>query len=91
MTQEELAARARLHPTYISGLERGRQIPSLSTLEQLARGLDVDLPSLVDFPEGGGARDRAREELELIVRRLKDADVALVRKARRIVDVLASR
>ena len=89
MTQEALAARANLHPSYISGLERGLQIPSLSTLEQLAKGLNVALPVLVDFPETAGSpKDRVRDELELINRRLKNLDLATVRKARKIVDLL---
>ena len=91
MTQETLAARANLHPSYISGLERGRQIPSLSTLEQLAKGLNVALPVLVDFPESSNkAKDRVREELELIAMSLKNCDVATVRKARKIIDLLVS-
>ena len=92
MTQEALAARAHLHPSYISGLERSRQIPSLSTLEQLAKGLDVPLPSLVDFPEPGkGPKDRIREELELINQRLKSLDLGTVRKARKLIEILVSR
>ena len=89
LTQEALSARAGLHATYISVLERGRQIPSLLTLEQLAKGLDVDLPALLDFPESGGSRnDRIREELEMICRRLKNCDLAMVRKARKQIEIL---
>ena len=91
MTQEALAAGARLHPSYISGLERGRQIPSLSTLEQLARGLNVDIAVLVDFPESKGPKDRVREELELIQRRLRSQELSTVRKARKIIDLLVSK
>lgn len=91
MTQEALAAKAGLHPTYISGLERGRQIPSLSTIEQLARGLSVGMPSLVDFPESDKSlKDRSREELELIARVLRSRDLATVRKARKMIELLVS-
>ncbi len=90
MTQEALAASARLHPSYISGLERGRQIPSLSTLEQLARGLNVDMAVLVDFPDSKAPKDRVREELELIQRRLRSQDLNTVRKARKIIELLTS-
>ncbi len=46
LSQEELAHRADLHRTYVSGLERGVRNPTLTVLEKLARGLDVTLPTL---------------------------------------------
>ncbi len=45
LSQEELAHRADLHRTYVSGLERGVRKPTLTVLEKLARGLDVTLPT----------------------------------------------
>ena len=44
LTQEALAARAGLHPGYVSSLERGAQIPRLTILEQLAKGLTPVFP-----------------------------------------------
>ena len=44
LSQEELAHRADLHRTYVSGLERGVRNPTLTVLEKLARGLDVTIP-----------------------------------------------
>lgn len=46
LSQEELAHRAELHRTYVSGLERGVRNPTLTVLEKLARGLDVTIPTL---------------------------------------------
>ncbi len=87
MTQETLAARAGLHTTYISVLERGHQVPSLLTLERLAKGLNVDLPVLVDFPESSGNKaDRMREELAMLTRRLQKSDLATVRRIRRGIE-----
>jgi transcriptional regulator with XRE-family HTH domain len=40
-TQEELAHRARLHPTYIGGVERGERNISLDNILKVARGLGV--------------------------------------------------
>ena len=37
LTQEELAERAGINPKYISGIERGRENPTLDTLLRLAR------------------------------------------------------
>lgn len=47
-TQEELAAKARKHPTYIGGIERGERNPTLLVLADLARALGVNLPDLLD-------------------------------------------
>ena len=43
LSQEELAHRARLHWTYVSGLERGQQTPTLDVVNRLARALGVTL------------------------------------------------
>lgn len=48
-SQEELAERAGLHRTYVSGVERGVRNPTVTVLEKLARGLGVSMPDLVSF------------------------------------------
>ncbi|MGH6691774.1 MAG: helix-turn-helix domain-containing protein, partial [Gammaproteobacteria bacterium] len=40
-TQEELAARAGLHWTYVGGIERGERNPALDNVARLARSLGV--------------------------------------------------
>jgi transcriptional regulator with XRE-family HTH domain len=40
-TQEDLAARADLHPTYISDVERGVRNPSWDVVARLAEGMGV--------------------------------------------------
>lgn len=49
ISQEELADRAGIHRTYVSGVERGIRNPTVTVLEKLAAGLGVDLPTLVTF------------------------------------------
>ncbi len=46
-TQQQLAEAAELDRTYISGLERGKQNPTLGALLRLARALDVPVERLV--------------------------------------------
>jgi transcriptional regulator with XRE-family HTH domain len=41
LTQEELAARADLHPTYVSDVERGVRNPSWDVVARLAEGMGV--------------------------------------------------
>ena len=48
ISQEELAARAGLHRTYVSDLERGARNPSLESVERLARALELSLPVLFE-------------------------------------------
>jgi len=46
VSQEELAARAGLHRTYISGVERGVRNPTIVVLEKVADALGVELAAL---------------------------------------------
>ena len=48
-TQEEVAHRAGIHVTYLSGIERGVRNPSLTSICALAAGLDVPVSQLFDF------------------------------------------
>jgi transcriptional regulator with XRE-family HTH domain len=42
LSQEEVALRADMKRSYVSGIELGRRNPSVKTLERLALALDVD-------------------------------------------------
>lgn len=43
LSQEELAARAGIDRTYISGVERGVRNPTLEVMQKIARALGADL------------------------------------------------
>ncbi len=47
LTQEELADRAGMHVTYVSGIERGLRNASLVNLDRLAGGLEMSLSALM--------------------------------------------
>jgi transcriptional regulator with XRE-family HTH domain len=49
-SQEELAAKAGLHRTYISGIERGVRNPTLVIVELIANALDVPAADLLQTP-----------------------------------------
>jgi len=51
LTQEELASRANLHGTDISGLESGRRNPTLKALRQVSRALGVATSELLALAE----------------------------------------
>jgi len=47
-SQEQLAARARVHRVYIARLELGQQDPRVSVLLKIARALKVKVSDLVE-------------------------------------------
>lgn len=46
ITQEELAFRANISPSYMSAIERGITDTTISTAKRLAKALGVNLPDL---------------------------------------------
>ncbi|MBU0896694.1 MAG: helix-turn-helix transcriptional regulator [Candidatus Omnitrophica bacterium] len=49
LSQEELAEKANIHPTYIEVIERGEQAPTLDTIEKIAKALDIKVKELFAF------------------------------------------
>ncbi len=46
LTQEQLAERSGLDPSYISGIERGVRNPSVLSLVRLAKGFEITLSEM---------------------------------------------
>lgn len=46
LSQEELAHRAKIHQTYLSGVERGRRNPTAVVMQRIAEALDADIEDL---------------------------------------------
>ena len=49
ISQEELAFRAGLDRTYVSGIERGRRNPSLKSMQRVAAELDISLDQVFNL------------------------------------------
>ncbi|MBC7767213.1 MAG: helix-turn-helix transcriptional regulator [Phycisphaerales bacterium] len=47
-SQEELAAQAELHRTYVSGVERAVRNPTIMIIERLAKALKVSAAALLE-------------------------------------------
>lgn len=62
LSQRQLAARMSVPRTYVSKIENEKATPTLSSLERLARALEVTVPDLLS----GGERNRQEEIRELI-------------------------
>ena len=62
LSQRQLAARMSVPRTYVSKIENEKATPTLSSLERLARALEVTVPDLLS----GGERNRQEEVRELM-------------------------
>jgi len=62
LSQRQLALRMSVPRTYVSKIENEKATPTLSSLERLARALEVSVPDLLS----GGERTRQEEVRELM-------------------------
>src|SRR5271170_4397589 len=62
LSQRQLALRMSVPRTYVSKIENEKATPTLSSLERLARALEVSVPNLLS----GGERSRQEEVRELM-------------------------
>src|SRR5207248_6326382 len=62
LSQRQLALRMAVPRTYVSKIENDKATPTLSSLERLARALEVTVPELLN----GGERTRQEEMRELL-------------------------
>src|ERR1700690_105300 len=62
LSQRQLALRMSVPRTYVSKIENEKATPTLSSLERLARALEVSVPDLLS----GGERNRQEEISELM-------------------------
>jgi len=51
LSQEQLAEKANLHPTFIGKIERAEINPSIVTLEKIAQAFNMPLSQLLSFPD----------------------------------------
>ena len=49
LTQEKLAEKVKVHPTYIGKIELGKINPSVKRLYLISRALDIKLTDVFDF------------------------------------------
>lgn len=70
LTQEQLAERARVHPTFISRIEGGRAMPSLDVLARLAGALGVSAADVLRVTLEPGRPSAQAEDLRAEIREL---------------------
>src|SRR4029078_3593119 len=62
LSQRQLAGRMSVPRTYVSKIENEKATPTLSSLERMAKALEVTVPELLS----GGERNRQEEIMELM-------------------------
>lgn len=60
LSQEELADRAGLDRTYVSGIERGRRNPTVGVLQRIADALGADLDVIFATAREIGMRNQGK-------------------------------
>ena len=85
MTQESLAEKAKLHGTYIGGIERGERNVSVDNIGKIATGLGIEPMELFRFRTH---RDRKHIEEEL-KQMLKSHDPEIVLRILEMIEEIS--
>lgn len=59
LSQEELAEKCGLHPTYIGQVERGEKNATIESISKIASGLSVSLSTLFENIESSALADKS--------------------------------
>lgn len=79
MTQEELAEKLDIHPSYVGQLERGEREASLHTLEKLADTFALPPAELLGEEKDNADREALIKECEKLLQLCSPAQLATVR------------
>ena len=74
MSQEALAEKCGLHPTYIGKLERGEKNATLESIGKIADGLSVSLSRLLENIDSGSDGDNIPLEAYRILQERSETD-----------------
>ena len=78
LSQEELAERTGLHPTYIAKIELGMRLPSLEVLSRLAAALGTSVAGIVEAMDEAHSSSPQREA-EVLFQGLSPGQISLTR------------
>ncbi len=90
LTQSELAEECELSDNFIGLLERGKNSPSIFTLEKLARALHVSMAELFAFDKTSEnsiilQRDKREKAIRKLLRAKNDDDLQLIAKVTELI------
>ena len=73
ISQEQLAEKANLHPTFIGNIERAETNPTITTLEKIARVFKITTGELITFPED---KPSVGSDVDILKKALRLLDLA---------------
>lgn len=77
-SQEKLAEKSGLSPTYIGNIERAEQNPTLTTLEKIAKAFNITVEELLSFPDDKKIVNAKAGDINKAIELLKNTlDIAL--------------
>ena len=86
LSQEELAEKCGLHPTYIGQLERGEKNATLESLDKVAKGLNVPLCRLVENTDEADNTDYPMQAYKMLISESTDDQKKLLDILRNIIN-----
>lgn len=89
LSQEELAEKCSLHPTYIGQVERGEKNATIESISKIAAGLNVPLSTLFENFEGTASTEKscAGEAYDLIQRLPKSSQKKILEIIKLILEI----
>ena len=91
-SQEKLGEKADLHPTYVSGIERGERNVSLEYIDKLAAGFKLPIAELFNFTLSKETeQNRLQSDLILLIRQQNSETCELLLRFLKILDGLTIR
>ena len=88
LTQEGLGATCGINYKYIGAIERGEENPSLSVLQRIAGGLEVEIMELLRFQHEEGDPAKLKKDLIDIINHFGKQDKERLQLILKIVNAL---
>jgi transcriptional regulator with XRE-family HTH domain len=87
LSQEELGWKAELHFTYIGAIERGEKNCSITTLEKVAKGLEIDIKDLFNIPLHETDINKLKEEINSKLISLSPQSLMIIKQMLTLIDM----
>ena len=87
LSQEDLGWKAELHFTYIGAIERGEKNCSITTLEKVAKGLEIDIKDLFNIPLHETDINKLKEEINNKIISLSPQSLMIIKQMLTLIDM----
>ncbi len=86
LSQEELGWKSELHFTYIGAVERGEKNCTVTTLEKIARGLEISIKDFFDSPFHETDSNKLKKEINNKVNLLSPQALIALKEILTLID-----